>query len=137
MKKIIFLNTIPAILGFALPTIITAVFFISCTKESKKDSKEAENACPAIAATAVPQVVKDSFAVHYPSMPVITWFKKDSIGYCAYFIQPVNQKKLAEFSGTGLFLSEEIDLNHDGNFEDSASNSNIKIPGVCECEIPE
>ncbi len=121
-----------------LACFLTATLTIlSCSKESKKDGNENENHFPVIAATAVPQSVKDSFAVRYPSMTVNTWFQKDSIGYCAYFIQPTNQKKLAEFSKTGSFIKEEIDIDHDGNFEDSTGNSNPKVPGVCECEIPE
>lgn len=121
MKKILFY--------VAVTTLI-----ISCSKNEKTEN---ENHCPAIAATAVPQIVKDSFAVRYPTITVNTWFQKDSIGYCAYFIQPVNQKKLAEFSRTGVFISEEIDIDHDGNFEDSTGHSDPKLPGVCECEIPE
>lgn len=118
--------------------VVTVVALLAaCNKEGKKDGKETENHCPAIAATAVPQVVKDSFAIHYPSMAVNTWFQKDSIGYCAYFIQSVNIKKLAEFSRTGVFILEEIDIDLDGNFEDSTGHSDPKIPGVCECEIPE
>lgn len=124
-----------------MKTILFVAGFIgllaACNKEGKKESNETENPCPTIAASAVPQIVKDSFAVRYPSMTVNTWFQKDSIGYCAYFIQPVNQKKLAEFSKTGAFISEEIDIDHDGNFEDSTGHSDHKVPGVCECEIPE
>lgn len=119
MKKIIILFSI-------------AVVAASC---SKKDKNEKENHCPSIAANAVPQAVKDSFAVRYPSVSVNTWFLKDSVGYCAYFIQPANQKRLAEFSRTGNFLYEEIDMNKDGNFEDSAGLSNSKQPAACECEI--
>ncbi len=114
-----------------------AAILASCSKEDKKKEDEKENHCPEIAASAVPQTVKDSFSLRYPSMTVNTWFQKDSIGFCAYFIQPVNQKKLAEFSTTGNFLSEEIDIDHDGNFEDSTGHSNPKVPEVCECEIPE
>ena len=110
---------------------------LACNKEGKKEGNESDDHCPAITAIAVPQVVKDSFAVRYPSMTVNTWFRKDSIGYCAYFIQPVNQKKLAEFTNTGVFTLEEIDIDHDGNFEDSTGHSGPKEPGVCECEIPE
>ncbi len=114
--------------------VAVTTLIISCSKNGKTEN---ENHCPAIAATAVPQIVKDSFAVRYPTMTVNTWFQKDSIGYCAYFIQPVNQKKLAEFSRTGAFISEEIDIDHDGNFEDSTGHSDSKVPGVCDCEIPE
>lgn len=110
---------------------------VACNKEGKKEGNESDNHCPNIAETAVPQIVKDSFAVRYPSMTVNTWFRKDSIGYCAYFIQPVNQKKLTEFTNTGVFIQEEIDIDHDGNFEDSTTHSGPKGPGGCECEIPE
>lgn len=120
--------------------ILLAAFFLfsiplsSCEKNGK--DKE-ENHCPVIAESAVPQIVKDSFAVRYPSLTVSTWFQKDSVGYCAYFTQPVNQKKLAEFTTTGIFISEEMDADNDGNFEDSTGTSNPKLPGSsCECEIP-
>lgn len=132
MKKIMLLKTelITSFLGVvALSTLILA----GCSKESKDNEKH----CPEIVAASVPQIVKDSFAARYPSLIVSTWFQKDSIGYCAYFIQPVNQKKLAEFSKTGVFVMEEIDLDHDGDFEDSRGTSGPKVPGVCECEIPE
>lgn len=137
MKKAVFLTSTPVVSFFILAIITGSVIFTSCSKDGKKEGKENENHCPVIAATAVPQVVKDSFAVHYPSLTVDTWFQKDSIGYCAYFIQPVNQKKLAEFTKTGSFIKEEIDLDHDGNFEDSTGHSDPKVPGVCECELPE
>jgi hypothetical protein len=137
MKKAMFFTTAPVIIFAAIVAISSMMFFASCSKDGKKDGNETENHCPVIAATAVPQVVKDSFAVRYPSLTVNTWFQKDSIGYCAYFIQPVNQKKLAEFTKTGSFIMEEIDLDHDGNFEDSTGHSDPKLPGVCECEIPE
>ena len=124
MKKLLFATAVIALL-------------ISCSKNEKKENDEKENHCPAVTASAVPQAVKDSFAVRYPSMTVNTWFQKDSIGYCAYFIQPVNQKKLTEFTNTGVFIQEEIDIDHDGNFEDSTGHSGTKVPAVCECEIPE
>ncbi len=137
MKKTLFLTTSPLLLFAAIIAIAGMVFFVACSKEGKKDGNETENHCPVIAATAVPQAVKDSFTVRYPSLTVDTWFQKDSIGFCAYFIQLVNQKKLAEFTKTGSFIMEEIDLDHDGNFEDSTVHYNPKVPGVCECEIPE
>ena len=49
------------------------------------------------------------------------------------FIQPVNQRILAEFTRTGLFVSEETDNDHYGNFEDSTGNSDPKSSTVCEC----
>lgn len=122
---------------FFLPAVIfiLSIAFTSCSKEKNKD-KEKENLCPVVAANVVPQVVKDSFSFRYPSLVVNTWFRKDSIGYCAYFIQPVNQKKLAQFTAAGVFVKEEIDNDHDENSEDSPDTSNHKITGSCECEIP-
>lgn len=137
MKKMLSFTLAPLVLLFIIAVILTSVLFLSCSKEEKKGSGEIENRCPIITAAAVPQVVKDSFAIRYPSMTVNTWFQKDSIGYCAYFIQSVNQQKLVEFTRTGFFVSEEIDMDHDGNFEDSTGHSSPKIPSVCECEIPE
>jgi hypothetical protein len=127
-------NAIALVFIIFVLILIFSIPLSSCSKEGKKES---ENHCPTIAASAVPQVVKDSFALRYPAMTVNTWFQKDSIGYCAYFIQPVNQKKLAEFSTAGVFISEEIDNNHDGHFEDSTGQSNPKVVSVCECEILE
>jgi hypothetical protein len=118
-----------------LIAISIAAVLIACSKEDKKGEKE--NHCPVIAVSVVPQIVKDSFAVRYPSQTVNTWFQKDSIDYCAYFIQPVSQKKLAEFTSLGVFVSEESDKDHDGHFEDSTGQSNPKTGSVCECEIRE
>ena len=114
-------------------TLITALL-ISCSKNENNDT---ENACPVVDKSLVPAVVKTGFQAKYPSDSVITWFKKDSIGYCAYFIQPVNQKKLAEFSSLGVFVSEESDIDGDDDFEDSTGHSNPKGNTVCECEIPD
>ena len=111
---------------------------IACSKESKHGGHESENHCPVVSASAVPAVVVSGFHTKYPSDSVMTWFKKDSVGYCAYFIQPVNKRKLAEFTPTGIFVSEELDIDHDGNFEDSTGTSGPKgSPAACECEIPE
>jgi hypothetical protein len=126
-------NTIAFLFILLAATLVLSIPFSSCSKEGKYED---DNHCPVVAESAVPQIVKNSFAVRYPFMTVNTWFQKDSIGYCAYFIQPVNQKKLAEFTRDGLFISEKIDIDHDGNFEDSTGTSNPKIPGSCECEIP-
>jgi hypothetical protein len=137
MKKTIFFS-IASLSSFVILILIAAsLFFASCSKDGKKDNNENENPCPIIAATAVPQVVKDSFSIRYPLMTVDTWFKKDSIRFCAYFIQLGNQKKLAEFAKNGAFIMEEIDLNGDGNFEDSTGHSDPKFSSICECEIPE
>jgi hypothetical protein len=114
--------------------LASAALFVACCKE---DKAETENHCPVIAASAVPQAVKDSFALRYPSLHVNAWFFKDGNNYCAYFIEPINQKKLAMFSANGIFLSEEVDLDRDGNFEDSTSGSGPKSTTGCECEIPD
>lgn len=114
-----------------------SMFFLSCTKDEKKEGKEAENHCPVIIAALVPQAVKDSFAIRYPSTTVNTWFQKDSIGFCAYFIQSPNLKKLAEFSRTGAFILEETDNDHDGQYEDSTGHVGPKGSAGCECEIPD
>jgi hypothetical protein len=110
---------------------------VACSKEGKKDGNENELPCPVVNASAVPKVVVTAFQTKYPSDSVITWFQKDSTGYCAYFIQPVNQRKLAEFASSGAFVSEEIDMDHNGNFEDSTGHSGPKGITTCECEIPE
>ena len=120
MKKII------AIAGLA-------ALICSCTKDEKKETDMPK--CPVISKEAVPLSVKQAFATKYPADSVITWFDKSGSGYCAYFIQPVTVKKLAEFSTTGLFIREETDLDHDGNFEDSTSIGTGKTPAVCECDI--
>jgi hypothetical protein len=124
MKKIMF-------------AISVASLFVACTKEGNKEGKETSNACPVISASSVPSVVVSAFQAKYPTDSVITWFQKDSIGYSAYFIQPVDQKKLAEFTSAGAFVSEELDSNQDGNFEDSTGHEGSKESTVCECEIPE
>jgi hypothetical protein len=111
---------------------------VACSKEGKNGDHESGNHCPIVSPSTVPAVVVSGFKTKYPADSVIMWFKKDSVGYCAYFIQPVNQRKLAEFTPAGIFVSEELDIDHDGNFEDSTGNSGPKgSPEVCECEIPE
>jgi hypothetical protein len=108
----------------------------ACTKENNKDEKE--NHCPVIAASQVPSAVIAGFNAKYPSQSVVTWFQKDSVGFCAYFISAVNKKTLAEFTPTGTFVSEEVDIDHDGNFEDSTdTGGGPKENSTCECEIPE
>jgi hypothetical protein len=119
--------------------IVSALGFVfvfeTCTKEKKNNDNE--RLCPTVMAVLVPQIVKDSFAVKYPSVSVITWFQNDSIGYCAYFLQSGNIRKLAKFTTTGVFVLEEIDVDNNGDFEDTTGNSNPKKPGECECEISE
>lgn len=118
------------------PIIVIAAFalFSSCVKKETTETKE--KACPAIDKTHVPAVVKNSFQNKYPADSVITWFRKDSIGYCAYFKQVPSIKKLAEFDNVGLFLKEETDNNQQGNHVDSTQVNDVKGAG-CECEIPE
>jgi hypothetical protein len=124
MKKLLFAVSIVALV-------------VACSKENNKDGNETENPCPVISASVVPAVVISGFQTKYPGDSVITWFRKDSIDYCAYFIHPVNQRILSEFTPAGVFVSEELDTNQDGNFEDSTGTSGPKGPTVCECEIPE
>jgi hypothetical protein len=50
-----------------------------------------------------------------------------------YVYSACNQRILAEFTRTGLFVSEETDNDHYGNFEDSTGNSDPKSSTVCEC----
>lgn len=126
-------NTIALIPILLVITLIFIISILSCSKEGENNN---DNHCPVVDASAVPQIVKDSFAVRYPSMTVNTWFQIDSLGYCAYYIQPVNQNILANFTTVGVFVSEEIDIDHDGNFEDSTDTQNPKITRTCECEIP-
>lgn len=118
------------------PTIVIAAIalFSSCAKKEAAETKE--KACPAIDKTLVPRAVKNSFQNKYPADSVIAWFRKDSIGYCAYFKQIPSIKKLAEFDNAGLFLKEETDHNQQGNHEDSTQVNDVKGAG-CECEIPE
>ena len=100
----------------------------------KKDGKEkAENHCPVVAASLVPQVVKDSFAVRYPATTVTTWFNKDSVAFCAYFITPANVEKLAQFANNGSFIKEEIETHQEGQHVDSTGTGG-KVSSGCECE---
>lgn len=115
-------------------TAAAIILFYSCTKKETTEAKE--KACPTIDQGLVPAAVKSSFQNKYPSNSVITWFRKDSIGYCAYFLQSASIKKLAEFDNTGLFVKEETDNNQKGNFEDSTKVNGGKGTG-CECEMPE
>ncbi len=121
-----------------MKTFFLDIFIITILAScNKKDNHEPETRiCPAINRNAVPVVVIAAFQNKYPSDSVDTWFRKDSIGYCAYFIQNDSVEKLAEFSNTGSFIQENIDYDNDGDFEDSASLSTHKITG-CACEIPE
>ena len=119
MNKTLLLITVPVVL-----------IFFACKKETKEKS---EKLCPAVAASAVPQVVKDAFTVKYPATNVISWFNKDSVAFCAYFKTSANIEKLAEFANNGSFIKEEIETNQNGQHEDSTGTSG-KLPGGCECE---
>lgn len=116
---------------FLLAVISAPLFFFSC----KKEEKEKEEAlCPVVAASAVPQAVKDSFALRYPATNVTTWFNKDSVAFCAHFITSANVEKLAEFANNGSFIMEEIEAHQDGQHEDSTGTVG-KLDGGCECDI--
>jgi len=106
------------------------IFFFACKKEGKEKT---ENACPVIAANLVPQVVKDSFAVRYPATTVTTWFNKDSVSFCAYFITSANVEKLARFDNNGSFIKEEIELYQEVEHPDTTGTGG-KLSGGCECE---
>ena len=116
---------------FLLAVISALVIFFSCKKEGKE---KAENLCPVVAASAVPQVVKDSFAVRYPATNVITWFNKDSVAFCAHFITTANIEKLVELAKNGSFIKEEIETHQDGQHEDSTGTAG-KVNGGCECDV--
>ena len=105
------------------------VIIFSCKKEGKES---AENLCPVVPVSAVPQVVKDSFVARYPATIVTTWFNKDSVAYCAFFtISGI--EKLAQFANSGAFIKEEIEMGHDGEQEDSTGTGGKPTTG-CECE---
>ena len=116
---------------FAMIVAGTILFF-SCNKEGKD---KAETLCPVVAANLVPQVVKDSFAVRYPGTTVTTWFNKDNVAFCAFFTIS-NVEKLAEFANNGTFIKEDIEMDHDGEQEDSTGTGGKPITG-CECETHE
>ncbi len=104
--------------------------FVAC---EKKEKEKAENACPTVAASAVPQAVKDSFAIRYPATNVTTWFNKDSVAFCAYFITSANEEKMAQFANSGSFIKEEIETHQQGQHEDSTATVG-KVNG-CVCEV--
>ena len=82
----------------------------------------------------MPQAVKDSFALRYPGTNVTTWFNKDSVAFCAYFITSANIEKLAEFANSGSFIMEQIETHQNGQHEDSTATAG-KLSGGCECDI--
>ncbi|MDE3142765.1 MAG: hypothetical protein KGL19_01340 [Bacteroidota bacterium] len=127
MKKILF-------------TLFVITLLTSCSKEGKTESDELQNHCPVITALSVPPKVLSAFQTSYPNETAIIWFQKDTIGYCAYFIKQGNQRKLAEFTASGVFVSEKSDIDNDGNFEDSTAAPGSKTTTtttVCECIVPE
>lgn len=114
-----------------LAILISApAIFVAC---EKKEKDKAENICPTVAASDIPQAVKDSFAMRYPATTVTTWFNKDSVAFCAYFITAANEEKLAQFANSGSFIKEEIETHQDGQHEDSTATGG-KVNG-CECEV--
>ncbi len=114
-----------------LAILISApVMFAACEKKEKEKDK---NICPTVAASAVPQAVKDSFAMRYPAANVTTWFNKDSVAFCAYFITAANEEKLAQFANSGSFIKEEIETHQEGQHEDSTTTVG-KVNG-CECDV--
>ncbi|MFM9909231.1 MAG: hypothetical protein ACKVOW_07780 [Chitinophagaceae bacterium] len=132
MKKISFLTTASATFMCIMIALFFTLIFISCKKDGKEKT---ENLCPVVAANAVPQAVKDSFAVRYPATVVITWFYKDSINYCAYFKTISNVETLAEFANDGSFINEKIETHNDNEAEDSVIVNGVKTGKIsCECE---
>ncbi len=130
MKKVLFLTSTSVYFFLLLIVISISAFFVSCEKDKKEKT---ENLCPVIAASAVPQPVKDSFAVRYPAIVVITWFNKDSVNYCAYFKTATNVETLAEFASNGSFIKEQIETHNDNEQEDSTTTGG-KTTTSCECE---
>lgn len=115
-------------------TVFSLLLF-ACKKNEKAEVKE--NPCPTVAASLVPQIVQTAFTNRYAPDAAITWFRKDSLGYCAYFKQGGTVKKLAEFDNAGTFLREEADNNNDHNDDDSTGTAGHGTSAGCECEIPE
>lgn len=114
--------------------VITSVtILISCEKGSKENT---EKNCPVVAASLVPQIVKDSFMHRYPRDSIRTWFNKDSFAYCAFFVSS-GIEKLTQFSNSGNFIKEEIETNENNEHEDSTAVSNGKLNSGCECEVHE
>ncbi len=116
---------------FLIATV--SLIVMACSKKEANEKNEIP--CPIVDKAMVPTVVITGFQTKYPSDTVITWFRKDSIGYCAYFIQPVNLKKLAQFDDAGIFVKEEMDTDNNGELEDSTGTGHTGNIG-CECEIP-
>ena len=121
MKKIILVM---------IAVISVTVIFFACKKEAKEKT---ENPCPVVDASAVPQIVKDSFALRYPATNVITWFNKNNVSFCAYFKTSANMEKLVQFANNGSFIREELETEQEGQHEDSTATG-VKVNGGCECE---
>lgn len=112
-----------------LTTIISIAVLVSCTKDKNENN---EKHCPVVEASLVPNIVKDSFMMRYPTDSVRTWFNKDSFAYCAFFVSS-GIEKLAQFSNSGHFIKEEIESNETNEHEDSTITG--KVSRGCECEI--
>jgi hypothetical protein len=131
MKKVAFLKSTSATLIILFVALSASILLIACEKDRKEKN---ENTCPVVAASLVPQVVKDSFAVRYPATNVITWFNKDSEAFCAYFTTTSNIEKLVQFANNGSFIKEEIAIHQEGEQQDT-TGTGVKVRVGCECEI--
>lgn len=121
-------------IGLAVTTILLVCLFSISLLSCKKDGKENNDTlCPVVAASAVPQVVKDSFSIRYSATSVITWFNKDSVAFCAFFIDTASIEKLVQFANNGSFIKEEVEIQQDGQHEDSTVTGG-KVTVGCECE---
>lgn len=126
-------NTIDFVLLAIIVIFIFSASQISCKKEGKEN---AEKLCPVVAPGAVPQLVKDSFAARYPATNVTTWFNKDSVAFCAFFVNSASIEKLAQFANNGSFIKEEVEIHQDGHHEDDTTTvaGSKTATGGCECE---
>ena len=115
---------------FAMVTVLA--LFAAC-----KENDHQEPICPTVDAELVPSIVKDSLAAHYPDVVVETWFKVDTLGFCAKFPQAPNTV-FAHFGTDGTFLEVEV---HDANGKEvDADNQQEEHHGdnkdgedTCEC----
>lgn len=107
--------------------------FLSLSSCEKEKNHKAENLCPVVAESLVPQLVKDSFIARYPATLVTTWFYKDSSSYCA-LITISSVEKLAHFEIDGAFINEEIEVQQEGEHNDSTSTGGVKSLIGCACE---
>ncbi|MDQ6813179.1 MAG: hypothetical protein M3040_05555 [Bacteroidota bacterium] len=114
--------------------VIATATLLSCEKEKVEAP---ENLCPVVAASAVPQTVKDSFLARYPAASVTTWFNKDNTGYCASFTVS-GVEKLSQFANNGIFIKEQIENNESNEDADAADGGTTvagKVSTGCKCEI--